>query len=266
MTNANPREALGGNTGIDHARDVISRLSKDYAALSESVAAVLVDARALPAEVDSVEVAEQFTAVIKRIRELDTRVEGIREAEKEPYLTSERAVDQFFFGLRDRLERRKKTEKPGGADVLVARLHAYNQKRLDEERARRDEELRVAREAEDVARREREELQRQQREAEEKAARARKLENKEAAEAAASEAERAAAAARKAEEDARQKSMLAQAQTQSSSADMVRERHGSGALNTMRQVPLVEIIDSMKLNAVALWPFVKDDQIGRAHV
>jgi hypothetical protein len=255
----NPRAVAGDNVDRDHAKDVSDRLSKDYAALADSVAAILAEARALPAEVTDQDSAGAVTAVIKRMRELDTRIDGIREAEKEPYLTSERAVDQFFFSLRERLARRKKTDQAGGADVLQARLHAYNEKREREERERREAAARAAREAEDSARRQREEQQRIADEAAAKAARARSEASRAAAADAAAAAAAAAAEARRVEDEQRQQRMTADALAQAKPADLVRERHAGGALNTMRQVPLVAILDPGKLDAVALWPFVKDD-------
>jgi hypothetical protein len=153
----------------------------------------------------------------------------------------------------------KKTDRVGAIDVLHERLNKYNLRRLEEERRRREEELRVKREEEERAAEARRRAEEAEREALAKAARARKqasidATSKAAAEAAARASEAAEAAA-KASEDRRE----AAAQASAKAADLVRERHDSGSLNTMRQVGYAEIIDSSKLDAVTLWPFVKEE-------
>lgn len=255
----NPRAVAGDNLATDYAKQVTERLTDEYNALVENVSAALDEARKLPATVDDEPTASMFTEVISRLRALRKRVDGIREAEKEPHLTSERAIDSFFFTLMEKLERRKKTDRVGAIDVLHERLNKYNLRRLEEERKRRDEELRIRREEEERAAEARRKAEEAEREALAKAARARKQESidatsKAAAEAAARASEAAEAAA-KAAEDRRE----AAAQASAKSADLVRERHDSGSLNTMRQVGYAEIIDSSKLDAIALFPFIKED-------
>lgn len=257
-TLVNP-EATPGHNVPDYAAEESARLAREFAELDRSVSELLAEARTLPPTVDDLETANLYTQTITRFRDVDERIEGIRESEKMPHMRRSTAIDSFFFRMREKLFRRKKTDAAGGADVLQARLHAYNQKREAEERRKREEEERAAREAEAKARREREELERQQRQAEETAARARKAENKEAAQQAARKAEEAAAKVRADEEAARERRQDAEAAARAKSADLTRERHSGGAMNTMRQVPYVEIVDAMKLDAVALWPFVKED-------
>ncbi len=241
------------------AVEVKGYIGEKYAQFEQDVAALLTEARALPKEVPDEATASQFTAVVKRMRELRAKLEALRTGEKEPYFRGGQAVDQFFNPLKEKLGKEKKTDKDGASDVLEARVHNYNMKRLAEEQAARAKREREEREAEEAARRVREQAEREQREAEERAARARKQENVEAAEKIAREAEERAAAARAEEEAARDRRREAEANSAAKPADMVRERHGDGAINTMRMVAFVEITDSMKLDAVALWPFVKDD-------
>jgi len=254
----NPEAAPGHNIP-DYAAEESARLARDFAELERSVTDLLNDARALPPTVEDTETASLYTQTIARFRDVDERIEGIREMEKLPFLRRGTAVDSFFFRMREQLFRRKRTDKAGGADVLQERLHAYNQKREAEERQKREAAERAAIEEEEKLRREAEALERQKREAEEKAARARKLENKEAAAQAAREADEAAAKLRAEQDAARERRQEAEADARAKPADLVRERHESGAMNTMRQVPYVEIVDAMKLDAVALWPFVKED-------
>lgn len=248
----------------DYAAEESARLRREFAEVDREVSEALEAARELPKAVNTVDEADAYTTVITRLRDLDKRIDGIRESEKMPHLRRGTAVDSFFFTLREKLFRRKKTDNAGAADILQARLHDYNLRREAEERAKREEEARIAREQEEAARRERERLEREQREAEEKAARARKAENKAAAEAAAREAEEAAERRRQEEERSRLQRQEAEAAARAKTADLTRERHAGGALNTMRDVPYVEIVDEMKLDPVALWPFVKSDEKLRA--
>lgn len=243
----------------DWAAEETARLELEYVALKNDVAAILAEARAVPPTVDNEETANIYTKLIKRIRDLDNRVEAMRENEKAPHLRRVQADDSFFFRLRERLARRKKNDTPGGADVLLSRLNYYNSRRLAEEQRRRDAEARRARQEAELAQAAAAEVDRQRREAEASAARARNAEKiaEHQAEAArlADESDRARAAERMASDTA----AAAGAEARAKASDMVRERHSSGALNTMREVWHVEIIDPMKLDAAALWAFVKDD-------
>jgi len=254
----NPREKIGGNVP-DYAAEESGRLAREFAGLENDVAAILAEARGLPEIVDDEETANLYTTAISRFRDLDDKVEALRTGEKLPHLRKGDAVDSFFGRLRDRLLRRKKTDKPGGGDVLASRLHDYNERRLAAEQRKRDEEVRLAREdAERIAANIRK-AEAEQREAEERAARARRADNKEAAEKTAREAEAAAATLRETGEAARSRLAEADAAAAATPADKVRERHEGGSMNTMKRVGFAEITDSMKLDPVALWPFVKDD-------
>lgn len=254
---ATPAAAQGQNVP-DYAAEESARLAREYAGLEKDVTELLAEARALPATVEDEATASVYTKAITRFGDLDTRLEKFRESEKLPYLRRGTAVDSFFGRMRERLFRKKKTDKAGGADVLQDRLHAYNLRRLEIEKREREERERVAREAEEKARRDRLEAERVQREAEEKAARARKAENREAAEAAARVAAEAAAQAQATEDASRAERQDAQEAAAAKPADMVRERHEDGAMNTMRMEWHVEIEDSMKLDVAALWPFVPE--------
>ena len=70
----------------------------------------------MPAVVESDDQALLLGALIKRMRDVDARIESIRTLEGEPYLRGKNAVDQWFFALRDKLGRRNKNDrsaKPG---------------------------------------------------------------------------------------------------------------------------------------------------------
>lgn len=243
----------------DYAAEEAARLAREFDNLQQEVEEAVAMAQAMPtfASVETQEDADATTVAITRLRDLDKRVEAMRESEKLPHMRREKAVDSFFFRMRERLFKRDKNGSPGIADMLQGKLHAYNMKRLAEEQARRDEEARIAREAEAKARREREEAERAEREAAAKAARARSEATRKAAE------EAAKRAREESERRAAEESQLAanrreaEASANVKPADMVRERH-SGALNTMQMVWEIAVEDSMQLDMAALWPFVDD--------
>jgi chemotaxis protein histidine kinase CheA len=249
--------ALGVNIP-DYAAEEYARLLREFGGYETDVAAINDEARKLPAEFDDKETADSYTAIINRMSDLDKRIEGSRISEGTPYLRKKDACDSFFFGLRERLFKRKPKDKNGSADILHARLHAYNLRRLEAERRAREEAERRAAKAEAEARAMREAAERTQREAEEKAARARKAENIKAAEEAARVAKEAADKAAAEEETKRAERQQAEEANRAKPADMVRERHSEG-MNTMAMVWFVGIDDEMKLDPVKLWPFIKTD-------
>lgn len=251
-------EAAAGRNMPDWAAEESARLEREHEGLKQDVARALEEARGVPPEVADEETANVYTRVIKRLRDLGRKVEALRVMEKQPHLRKEDAVDSFFFRLAERLERRKRTDSPGGVDVLVSRLDHYNQKRLAEEKARREAVARAAREEEARAAREREEAERKRREADAAAARARNADKIKEREAEAAQAADDARRARDAEQRAREAVQISAAEAAAKPADMARERHASGALNTMKLAPHVEIVDAMELDAAALWPFVPE--------
>ena len=253
--------AAQGQNVPDYAAEESARLAREFDGFEKDVTELLAEARALPVTVEDEATANVYTQAITRFADLDTRLDKFRESEKLPYLRKGTAVDSFFGRMRERLFRKKKTDKAGGADVLQERLHAYNVKREADERRKREEEARIAKEAELAAQRERARLEQIQRDAEATAARARKAENIEAANHAARVAEEAAALARQHEEEARERRQDAVVAAQATPADLVRERHAAGAMNTMKRVPYVEIVDRMQLDFEQLKPFFRDDDV-----
>jgi len=248
----------------DYAVEESNRLRREYQNLDKEVQEILESAHALPMTVEDESMASDYTAVITRMADLDKKIEGFRASEGTPYLRRKSAVDSFFFSLAERLFKRKKTDANGGGDVLNARLHAYNMRRLEAERLERERIEREAREAEAKARREREEAERIQREAEQKAARARNEANRAAAEKAAREAAEQAAIVAAEEDRLRAERQEAEAAARAKPADMTRERHAKGARNTMKEVWHVEVVDAMKLDIDALRPFIPHDALEKA--
>lgn len=252
---------IGHNVAPDYAATITDRLEQDYAELTKGAQALLEEARLLPKEITSDAEMGPHATLIERMRDTSARIESFRVVEKEPHLRAEQAVDQFFFGWFEKLARRKKTDKPGAADILQARVNDYMQRKLDAERRARAAAEAAARAAEEALRKEREEAARKAAEAQAAAERARKAENIKAHELRA--AEEAAKAAQLAAEQARAAEAAEDARidTLAKSADMVRTRLEGGPMVTMRQVPVVVIEEVEKLDMAKLWPHLKEEHI-----
>lgn len=249
------------DTQHDYAAEVVSRLSKDYAELARNTAATLETLRGLPKVIDDESVLDQYATVIKEGRDLTKRLEAHHDSEKIPYLRSGQGVDQFFFGLVEKLGRRKKTDAAGGLDIAEARVDDFMQRKLAAERAER---ARIAKEEQDradVLRRQQEAADAAARESAAKAARARNAESIAAHEAEAARQKKIADDARAAEQLAAQKADDAVIDTKASAADMTRTRLDSGAMATMGTVPFVEISDVTLLDKETLWPFIKEEHL-----
>ncbi|MDE2105516.1 MAG: hypothetical protein KGL39_50280, partial [Patescibacteria group bacterium] len=256
------KEAAAGQNVPDYAKEEIARLEREHAALFQSLDAEVAAGESLAASVSICETEDQqsdLASVIKRLRDLNGKLEAVRIAEKEPYLRKGVAVDTVFGRAKALLYKQNKNDKPGLADRLQALVDDYMNRKAREERRRREEAERIAREAERKAREEAEAREREAREAELRADRARKAENeaknRKESEAAAAEAKRL----RDEQEMARQRAQEATAAATARTADMVRTRTESGHMVTARQEPYVEIVDSMELDAKLLWPFVRED-------
>lgn len=92
-----------------------------------------------PESCDSHEMAGKFGDLIKLITACHKSFEGMRVAEKEPFLTLERAVDGFFKQYTETLLAEKKR--------INVPLDKYLAKKEDDERLAREEQARIDREA-----------------------------------------------------------------------------------------------------------------------
>lgn len=245
----------------DYAAEVVSRLSKDYSELMNSVATTLASLRALPKEIADEATLEDYSKVIRDGRDLRKRLDAYHDAEKQPYLRSGQGVDQFFFGLEEKLARRKPRDPAGGLDVADARVDDYMQKKLAAERAERERVAAEERRKADEIRRQQEAAAAAAREADAKAARARNAENVAAHQAEAERQRVLAEQTREAEILAQQRADDARIDATASAADMTRTRLDTGAVATMAQVPFVQIDDASKLDMAALWPFIKEEHL-----
>src|SRR6516165_9059500 len=271
MTRLNPRAIVGDNQGVDQAQIVNERLALDYHQSIENLDGLLNDFGGSIETVNSDADALNLGALIKNLRDLDSRLEAYREAEKQPFLRGGNAVDTFFFGHRDKIARRKKGDrsvKPGAIDVLQGRIDLWQEKKRAAERARLEaERLEAAR----VAREEQARLRKALEEAEAArlaAERARKEETK-AAKAAIADAEAAKAAHAKLLADiAAEKEREAKLATEISNADIVRVRgdgtNGAGVMLTSRQEGYAILIDRALIDMDALRPYFTDFEIEKA--
>jgi hypothetical protein len=265
----NPREAIGANFPPlarsiaaeqgDFALVVTAFLEDEYAPQPALVAALLDEARALPNPIEDDETKGKYTSLIKRLRDASKALLAIHGKEKTPYLRGGQAVDQFCFGLIDKLARREKKAKPGAADILGQRLTDYDTKKLREEQQRlaalAAEEARVAKAAQDEADRRAAEAE----EARLAAERAKKPETIAAKDAIAGVREQAAGAAKAEAEIATARAEDAHIATLAKPADLMRMRGDDGTLSTMATEPYAEIEDDSKLDMAKLWPFVALD-------
>lgn len=263
----NPRAVVGDNQAPDYAQRVTDQMARDYQALTESISALLDEARDKPKEVESDEVALDIGALIKRLGDADRRAEAFRVAEAEPYLRGKNAVDGFFNALRDKIGRRNKNDraaKPGAVDVLQARVTAYLERKRIEEQARRDaeaarlrEEARKRQEAEAAAFAAAEEARRA-------AERARKPEIVEQKTAVAQEAAAAAAVARAETQIMVEQATEAHIATLAKAADMARTRGDEGVLLTLAKENYAIVIERSKLDMAKLAPFFTDAEVEKA--
>jgi hypothetical protein len=267
LSNAdNPRAVVGDNQAPEYAKRVTEQMERDYAALQESITALLERARAAPTELTTDQDAVALGAIVKDLRDAYNRADAFRKAEKEPHLRGEQAVDSFFFTWMEKCRRRDprdRSQKPGAADILQARIDAFLEaKRIAEAKKRQLE----AEQAERVAREQREaadRLRRQEEETRAAADRARKPENVEAlkteAETVAPQVAAAAVQAEVATGQAEDKRIA----TLAKPADLSRTR-GDGVLLTEARQYHAILLDRNKVDMNELRPYFSDAEIEKA--
>ena len=248
----------------DYARQEVDRLHDEYGELSRTTDTLIADAEKIPDEIPDDDVKSEVTSLIKRIRDCKVRIEGLHDLEKQPHLRRGQGVDQYFFGLWDKLLKRSRNNHDGIGDILAKRLTQYDSRKLAEEQERRRKAAEEAAKAEAIARAIREKAEREERERLEAAARARKAENIEAHTQAAEQAAEEASKARVEEQVATVKADEAHIQTLARPADIMRTRGADGTLSTMGTERYVEITDVRALDLEKLRPFIKYDALETA--
>ena len=139
MPDLNPRAVMGANVQpeIDYAKEESERLLSEYAALAETTAILEIDSDKVPDVIPDDAGKAVVVDLIKRIRDTKVRIEAIHGVEKQPHFRRGQGVDQFFFGLWDRLLKRSRTARDGIGDELGKKLTAYDTRVLLEEQERR---------------------------------------------------------------------------------------------------------------------------------
>ena len=254
---------IAGEQG-DFAAVVTAYLEDEYSKQPGIVSALLDEARQIPKVIDDEDTKSKVKSIIKRMRDQVKLLAAAHEKEKQPYLRGGQAVDQYLFGLIDKLARRSKTNRPGAADILNERLTDYDLRILAAELARRKAEAdRLEREANEKRERE-EKAQREATEALEAAERARNPERieqkREVAEQKAEQATVASAEAAHASAKAEQ----AMVDTYAKPADIMRSRGDDGTLSTMATEPYVILDDRSQLDFIKLAPFFTQAEVEKA--
>jgi hypothetical protein len=248
----------------DFAPMTTAYMQEEHAKLPQIAEALLAEAREIPKVINDDETKSKVTSLIRRIRDAAKVFDDVHSREKMPYKRGGEAVDQFCFGWIDKLSRRSKTNNPGAADILLARLTDYDNRKLAEENERRrkeaEETARIAREAQEKADREAAAAE----EARLAAERARKPETIEAKTEVAMQKEADASTARVEVVVATGRAEEAHVATLARPADIMRTRGDDGTLSTMGQEKYAEILDKDLLDKAALWPFIKQADLQKA--
>lgn len=251
---------IGDNTQtIDYAKEEVERLAREYGQFVTTVEELTAEAEAIPEEIDGPETKEVVVDLIKRIRDAKGRIEALQVVEKQPFLRRGQGVDQFFFGLWDRLLKRAKHNRDGIGDSLNQKLTRYDVRMLAEENERRRKAAEETARIHAAAEQARLEAERKAEEARLAAERARKPETTAAKQEIAEQAAEAASAARVEETVAASSAEQAHVDTLAKPADVMRTRTSAGTLSTMQTETFAEIEDQTKLDMALLWPFIKFD-------
>lgn len=254
---SNNLPGIGHNEAPDYAKLEVERLQSEYPQYMTAADELIAEAGEITAIEDD-EKKEKVVDLIKRIRDLSKRIIGVHELEKQPHLRRGQGVDNFFFGLADKLMKRAKPNKDGAGDNLGKLLTAYDARKLAEEQERRRLEAERLRREEEERRRIAAEEARKAEDARLAAERARKPETAAVKQEVAAQAEQVASAAAVDLAVAAQESERAHVETLTKPADIMRTRTESGTLSTMAQEPFAEIIDrnEMLKDAAKLWAYL----------
>lgn len=257
MPEVNPRAVIGSNTpdAIDYAKEESDRLQRDYAALLITEGELNAEADKIP-EVLTLEHKPATVDLIKRFRDFKIRCEGLHSLEKQPHYRRGQGVDNFFFGIIDRVLKRDKKNMDGIGDVLNKRLTDLDVRLLAEENERRRLEAERLERDRQEAETKRLEQERIAQEAREAAERALKPHTQAAKEVIAEQAEETASAAAVEEQVITAKAEEAYVQTLAKPAEIMRSRTASGTTATMAQETFAEIESVNELDGSKLWQFV----------
>lgn len=252
---------IGDNTQtIDFAKVEVERLKNEYGYVQESALRLIEQAKAITVIADNDD-KSKVIGLIKLLRDEAKRSTGLHEIEKAPHFRRGQGVDQFFFGIVDRLWKRDKKGNDGEGDRLNKLLTAYDVRQLAiEEEKRKAAALEAARIAQAA------EAERLRKEQEAEAARlaaerARKPDTTAAKAAIAAAAQEAAMAARVEQTATAAAAEEAYMATLAAPADIMRTRAADGSLATMAKEKFVEITDRNTLDLNRLRPYLPADAL-----
>ena len=252
---------IGDNTQtIDFAKVEVERLKNEYGYVQESALRLIEQAKAITVIADNDD-KSKVIGLIKLLRDEAKRSIGLHEIEKAPHFRRGQGVDQFFFGIVDKLWKRDKKGNDGEGDRLNKLLTAYDVRQLAiEEEKRKAAALEAARIAQAA------EAERLRKEQEAEAARlaaerARKPDTTAAKAAIAAAAEEAAMAARVEQTATAAAAEEAYMATLAAPADIMRTRAADGSLATMAKEKFVEITDRNTLDLNKLRPYLPADAL-----
>lgn len=228
MTNTAP---IGHNNPPSDVEVFGERIKENHADLLARYAQLIQGAELAPETVEDEDMCQELTNHVKAMRECFKSMEALRENEKEPYLKGGRMVDGFFKFYTTKIE--------GFGKKLTDRINIYQTKKAEAERQRK---LAEAMEL----RRKAEEEQRLALEAEK--AKATAL------------ADEIMAGAGAYQEQANE----AQKQAEAKPVELSRVRTQQGALATVQEVWIGEIIDFDNLDMEALKPYFPRSEIEKA--
>lgn len=267
----NPRAVPGSNEAPDYAQQVTDRLALEYAEFPRTMDKLMEEASRLPAVVNTDQEALQVGGIIKRMRDLDARIESVRALEKEPYLRGGNAVDALMNGWRDLIGKRNKNDraaKNGASDDLQLRINDHQNRKIAEENARLLAERRIAEAAAEEARKKAAREAQEALEASQKAARARAAATQTATRAAAEAAQAAADQAAQDAERLRNEAEEARMAALAKPADIARVRGnaegGAGVTLTVAQEPYALLTDRSKVDMNLLRPYFTEAEIEKA--
>jgi hypothetical protein len=128
---------MGHNTGAETAKRITTQLEIDYAPLLEEAHNLKVALHRLPVKVTNKDDLGLVSKHVVDMRNVTTRAEAYRKAEKEPHWEAGKAVDGFFGTLIDELRK--------ASDGLQRKIQAFQDEQIAAERKRRREEEEKAR-------------------------------------------------------------------------------------------------------------------------
>lgn len=252
----NPRAVMGGNAPPDWAQIITDKMALEYSEIAAEALVLLDRAREMPITVTTEEELAAITKLVVEMRDLRMRAIAFHKKEKEYWLRSGEGVDNYFFGIRDRMIK--------GSDIIGERGNVYNRAKVAEAR-RIAEAARVKAEQEAAAARAIVLAEENAaREAQAKADRARNAEKIEQHEEAAKAHEVSAAEAAADLSVAVDQMRDAQHVAGQKAADIARVRFDNGTMSTMKQVGYEEIVDREQLDLKALLPFIDDKTLLKA--